>query len=176
MASINDLSKLFEDDEKGKQMIYNFLGGMHDFILKDKFHIKEYKKIRNMYEEIIDSMYEYFDAGKFKPKTNGKLKLSLEEIRTMDIDFDMNAYEGQQAFVNWLVFKNFENANCMTEEYLEKNKFRKPEKIEMLKSMLNSKASLFEITKTDVGMGQVILKDVFSGKEYLITDIILMIH
>lgn len=170
MSNINDSRKLFED-EKGKEMIYNILEGMHNFILEDKPHIKEYKKIRNMYEEIIDNMYNYYDEGKFKPKTNKKLKLSPEEIRTMNVELDMNTYEGQQGAINFLVFKNLEQATCITEEYLEKNRFRKPEKIEMLKSMLNSKASLFEIRKTDVEMGQVILKDIFSGKEHLITDI-----
>ena len=77
------------------------------------------------------------------------------------------------ALLNIIVYKNSSTANCLTEEYLRKNKFRKPEKVEFLRAMLNSEAGLFEITKTDEENGQVRMKNVLSGKEYLVTDIAL---
>ena len=47
----------------------------------------------------------------------------------------------------------------------------KPEKIEMLNSMLNSVAGLFEITNTNRELGEVYLRNVFTKKEYCVTDI-----
>ena len=42
---------------------------------------------------------------------------------------------------------------CITEEFLKKHRYRKPEKIEFLKSMLDAKLGLFEITATDKNEG-----------------------
>jgi hypothetical protein len=48
---------------------------------------------------------------------------------------------------------------------------KKPEKIEFLQSMLDSKLGLFEVTGTDLMEGYAYIKDVFTGVEYTIIDI-----
>lgn len=61
--------------------------------------------------------------------------------------------------------------NCITEEFIKNNKYRAQNKIELLKSILNSEAGLFEIIETDRENGQVHLKNVLNNKEYCMTDI-----
>ena len=51
------------------------------------------------------------------------------------------------------------------------NKYTKTEKEEFLKSMLNSKAGLYEIIKTDFEEAQVYLKNVLNGEIIKLIDI-----
>lgn len=166
----------FLNAEEGLEMMYNMLVNMRDFLLKDKPHIKEYKKIRKLHSEIIDNMQQYYEEGKFKQEfglENIKEKTDRKNIKLLSTDFDTSTQLGMTSLLNIVVYKNSSTANCLTEEYLRKNKFRKPEKVEFLRAMLNSEAGLFEITKTDKENAQVKLKNVLSGKEYLVTDIAL---
>ena len=52
-----------------------------------------------------------------------------------------------------------------------KGRFKKPDKVEFLHSMLNSVAGLFEVTKIEQSEGYVCLKEVFTGIEHRIIDI-----
>lgn len=61
--------------------------------------------------------------------------------------------------------------NCITEEFLQTNRYKKKEKEEFLKSMLDSKAGLYEIIKTDFEEAQVYLKNVLNGEIIKLTDI-----
>lgn len=164
-----------EKDELIINEISSFLYNMHVFILKSKPHIKKYEKIRKLHGEIVDSMMEYNDAGKFKLKFLGDISkeelMNTPHVNVVNSYFDTSRRIGAQAIANILIYKNSKDMNCITEEYINKNKFRKPEKKEFLNSMLNSVAGLFEIINTDSNMGQVIFKDVFTKKEYIITDI-----
>jgi hypothetical protein len=63
--------------------------------------------------------------------------------------------------------------NCVTEDFIRLHRYRKPEKIEFLHSMLESRLSLYEITQTDKEEGFIWLRDVFTGAEHKITDIAL---
>ena len=166
----------FLNTEEGLETMYNMLANMRDFLLKDKPHIKEYKKIRKLHSEIIDSMQQYYEEGKFKQEFSLEKveeKIDRKNIKLLSTDFDTSTQLGMTSLLNIIVYKNSSTANCLTEEYLRKNKFRKPEKVEFLRAMLNSEAGLFEITMTYEENGQVKMKNVLSGKEYLVTDIAL---
>ena len=115
---------------------------------------------------------KYVYEGKFEFKVDSsRNKINIKNIKYLDTEFDTSTELGIQAMSNVLVYKNSCNTNCVTEEYIEKKKFRTEEKNELLESMLNSVAGLFEITETDREKGQVHLKDVLTNKEYCITDI-----
>lgn len=163
------------DKEIELELMYNFFHGFRELLLKNKTHIKEYKKVRKLHGEILDSMMKYYYAGKFKLEftgdTNMQELIKKQNVKTIESNFDISTDLGAQAMANVVIYKNIPNINCITEEYINKNKFRKPEKIEFLKSMLNSEAGLFEIVKTEMELGQVQLRNVFTKKEYCITDI-----
>jgi hypothetical protein len=72
--------------------------------------------------------------------------------------------------VDILVYKAAPNMNCITEFYINSKRFRKPEKVELLQSMLDSKPGLFKITKVDRGEGKVHIEEVFRGDTYKLTD------
>lgn len=170
----------FEDDygEEGDEWInefYQFQNNLRDFLLKDKSHIKKYKKARKIHGEIIDSMMRYFESSKYKENIEKQYKEVIKQknnnIDQIDIFFDTRTQLGVQALANVVIYKNIENMNCITEEFLQTNRYKKKEKEEFLKSMLDSKAGLYEIIKTDFEEAQVYLKNVLNGEITKLTDI-----
>ena len=146
---------------------------MQNFILKDKPHIKKYKNIRKIHDEIMCDMIEYIEKEKFELTfdSDDKTKISKTGIININSEFDTNTEFGIQALSNILVYKNSKNIKCLAEIFKDKKKYSKQEKIEMLEDMINSEAGLFEIIKTDRENGQVYLKNVLTNKEHCITDI-----
>lgn len=162
----DDILNLF--DEK---TIENGLKNLNSFLLKDKEHIKEYKKTRELFDTITQDMLNYYQSGKFKTKK--ELDSKTDNLTLKDVYFDTSTPLGMNAIINILIYKNANNLPFITEEFIKLNKYRKEEKKEMLNSMLNSKMGLFEIIKTDMINGQVYLKNVLNGNEYCITDVAL---
>lgn len=170
----------FEDDygEDGDEWInefYQFQNNLRDFLLKDKSHIKKYKKARKIHGEIIDCMMRYFESSKYKENIEKQYKELIKQknnnIDQLDTFFDTRTQLGVQALANVVIYKNIENMNCITEEFLQTNRYKKKEKEEFLKSMLDSKAGLYEIIKTDFEEAQVYLKNVLNGEITKLTDI-----
>lgn len=161
----------FSSDEKN-EIISNFLNGMQNLLLKDKPHIKEYKKIRKLHDEVMKSMMKYWQDGKFEFKIDNTVENTDKyEERDISSRFDPNTELGIQAISNVLVYKDASNTNCITEEFIKSKRYRTQDKIELLESMLNSEAGLFEIIETDRAEGQIHLRNVLNDKKYCMTDI-----
>lgn len=154
------------------EMMLNLLNSMQNLLLKNKSHIKEYKKIRKLHNEVMESMMKHLQQGKFELKIDSNMEnIRKEGISYINSKFDTSTELGIQAMANVVVYKNACNMNCITEEFIKNNRYRTQEKIELLESMLNSEAGLLEITETDRENGQVHLRNVLNNKEYCITDI-----
>lgn len=168
--------KNFNDPDFLLQTINN----LRKITLDTKSHIKKYYKIRKMHSEIINTMVEYHEAGKFELKIDSNyvcknehpLK-NKESLYLIESDFDTETREGVQALYDFLIYKVAPNMNCITEDFIQSHRYRKPEKVEFLHSMLNSTIGLFEITKTDINEGYVYLKNIFTDVEYKIVDVAL---
>ena len=163
---------LFNDDllsEDLNETMLDFLTNMQEFLLKNKPHIKEYKKIRKLHCEIIDSMMNYF----YNRDSESIIDCNIDNKNVYNIDskFDTSTQLGAQALGNVVIYKNASNMNCITEDFIKNKKYRAQEKIEFLESMLNSEAGLFEVTKTDRKEGQVYVRNVLNNNEYCLTDI-----
>jgi hypothetical protein len=162
-----------ESPEKWIKMLHN----MQYLMLRSKPHIKAYKKIRKLYEEICDAMVAYYDSGRFEhcfapvPQEAYKNKEDAKKLRLIESEFDLNTDLGGHAFYNMIIFKASPNANCITEDFINSNRYRKPEKVEMLQSMLDSASGLFEIIETDANQSYAHIREVFTGNEYELTDI-----
>lgn len=166
-------NKVFDafDDERN-EIITDFLNNMQNFLLKNKPHIKEYKKIRKLHNEVMESMMKYWQDGKFELKIDNNLgNTDKKEVAYINSKFDSRTELGIQAIANVLVYKNSCNANCITEEFIKSKRYRTQEKNEFLESMLNSEAGLFEIIETDRAEGQIHLRNVLNNKKYCITDV-----
>lgn len=96
-----------------------------------------------------------------------------EILYLIESSFDLGTREGVQSIYDILIYKASFNMNCITEDFIQSNRYRKPDKIEFLHSMLDSTIGLFEVTKTDITEGYVYLKDIFTDIEYKIVDIAL---
>ena len=142
-------------------------------------HIKKYKKARKMHQDIQDAMVDYFEQGKFEHKIDSSyFDNNLDEYRTgkrtfdlIKCSFDMESDLGVRTFYDLVIYKSAPNMNSITEEFIAKKRYRKPEKNEFLQSMLNSTIGLFEVVKIEVDTAYVTLKNVFTGQEFKILDI-----
>jgi hypothetical protein len=163
------------NEENYIDKLYQIQNNLRDFVLKDKSHIKKYKKARKIHGEIMDSMMRYFENSKYQENIEKHyfeiIKQKGNNINISDTFFDTRTQLGAQALANVVIYKNIENMECITEEFLKDNRYKKEEKKEFLKSMLDSKAGLYEIIKTDFEEAQVYAKNVLNGEIICITDI-----
>lgn len=167
----------WDDDLFEENDLSTIFVSLQNLVLKSKPHIKEYKRIRKLHGEIIDSMFKFYQNGKFEQKLDAAyagahLPESERRIGVFaESSFDMETDQGIQAFLNVLIYKTAPNINCITEEYIRIKRYSKPEKTALLQSMLDSKAGLFEVTDMTTGEGYVTLKNVFTDETYRLTDI-----
>jgi hypothetical protein len=176
--SVNDYAN---DAVFDYEAIANMYNHFRRITLDKKPHIKEYKKIRRMHSEIVDSMIDYYENDKFEQKIDPayqpdidpahKKRKASKTFLLYDLEFDMESDRGAQAFYDRLIYKASPNLSCITEEYIKSNRYRKPEKVELLQSMLASRLGLFDVVGKDTDEGYAHIQDVLSGQEYTLTDI-----
>jgi hypothetical protein len=161
------------DDDYQESMLNAFIR-LRKFLLDKKPHIKEYRKIRGMHSQIVNTMIQYHHDGKFKEQIDTGFVSGTEPEKTvylLESTFDLETSAGTLCFYDMWIYKTSSNMACITEDFIRNHRYRKPEKIEFLYSMLDSKPGLFEIMRTDMEEGYVYIKDVFTGDEYAIIDI-----
>ena len=144
------------------------------FSLDKKPHIKEYNKIRKIHGEIVNAMVKFYHNSEYvqKPTSDSAYQYRKDTIvRLLKCNFDINTRLGAQGLYDIFIYKTTPNLSCITEDFIKSKRFRKPEKIEFLHSMLDSNIGLFEITGTDLDEGYAYIKEIFTGKEYRIIDI-----
>jgi hypothetical protein len=178
--------ELFDPDDDNdenmfdeREAFFNAMQNVRKYLLKRKPHIREYYKIRDMHGDIVNSMAKYHHDGMFEQKLITDLSevseipqpKKIEKIHLIECNFDLDTRAGSQGFYDTVIYKMAKNVSCITEDFIQKNRYRKPEKITFLHSMVDSKLGLFEITGTDFEEGYVHLKEVFTGAEYTIIDI-----
>ena len=145
---------------------------IHRARLEEYPHIREYRNSRHIHQEIIESMINYYQSGMFTKIFQNDWEEATEPriLYSIKSSFDLNTQLGSHAFYDMYIYKCSPNANCITEEYLNKNRYRKPEKIEMLQAMLDSSIGLFDIMSVDIEKGFVYIQNVFTEQEFRITD------
>jgi hypothetical protein len=161
-----------------QEELMNALNNVRKVFLDKKPHIKKYNKIRKMRSEIINAMVQYYCDGKFEKQEDPNSSPEPEYEKTVELlflesNFDLDTQLGAHSFYDMWIYKTAPNVMCITEEFIRKRRYRSPDKIELLHSMLASKLGLFEITGTDVMEGYAYLKDMFTGDEYTMVDIAL---
>jgi hypothetical protein len=160
-----------QDFSTQEQLITGF-NNFRRFFLDKKPHIKAYYKARNLHSEVDNAMIQYHQDGKFeRAGTNIVSETKPKNIYLLESKFDLNTREGGQAYYDMLIYKSSPNMSCITEDFIRNHRYKKPEKIEFLHSMLDSELGLFEVTGTDMEEGYAYIKNVFTGVEYTITDI-----
>jgi hypothetical protein len=163
-----------EDEDYQQEELITGLNRIRLYLMEKKPHIIEYKKIRALHSEIVNSMAQYFSDGKFKHEITDKPEVEQEQesaVHLFEGGFNLNSHMGAQCFYNLIIYKTVSNMNCITEDFINNNHYKKPEKIEFLHSMLDSKSGLFQVEKTDFEEGYAYLKEVFTGERYRIIDI-----
>jgi hypothetical protein len=166
------------DDDIDFEDRFQLYSSLRRIVLEDKPHIKAYQKIRQLHSDICNNMAGYFDDGNFKltarpaaPSHSTRNSKEPVTLRLLECEFDMDSREGHHAFYDMLFYKHSPNQSCITEEYLRLHRFRKPEKLDMLHAMLESRLGLFEVVGTEEMEGYVDLKEVLSGWECRIIDL-----
>ncbi len=151
----------------------SFLVNLNRYQLNRKEHIKKYNKLRKMHGEILDSMIEYVNKGKYSPNAQFQLikKDVARETNNIELMLDEDNEDDFSIVTDLFIYKNHKKIQSLTDVYLEKKIFRNKEKVAMLNSMKNSYVGLFKIVDTDRKDGYVYLQDVFTYKKFKIIDI-----
>lgn len=162
--------------QEEKELFTNFLFQMKDFISESKEHIKKYHKIRKIHGEVLNSMISYYENGKydFNRQLNNATNSIMKELNCdflkFKFGFDSNKENDIRVLYDLIFYKNHKDIISITEEYLNKNKFRSKEKVKMLSAMKNSFVGLFKIVDTDLIDSYVELEDVFTKRKFKIVD------
>jgi len=161
----DDYFDLFEQER--------IITNLRRFFLDDKPQIKTYKKARKIHSEIVNAMIQYHHDGKFERQieTNNVPETKPEYLYLLESKFNLKTREGGQAFYDMLIYKSIPNMSCITEDFIRNHRYKKPEKIDFLQSMLDAKLGLFEVTGIDMKDGYAYLKNVFTGVKNTIIDI-----
>lgn len=174
MRSENNVHNSRSEPELRAQALVN----LRRLLLDKKPHIKEYYRIRKLHSKVISAMARYHEDGKFEQKIDATYVFPHEykhkkdnTLELISCNFDFETQEGVHALYDLLIYKTAPNMNCITEEFIQKKRFRKAEKMDFLHSMLTSKLGLFEVSGVDPDEGYVYFKNVFTGDEYKITDV-----
>ena len=151
----------------------NFITNLNRMQLNRKPYIKKYNKIRKAHSEIIDSMQDYIFKGKYDTSfyTDEIVSELALELKGKNIELNTSNANDLTIFLDLYCYKNHKNLPSVTEIYLEKNKFKNPDKIKILNSMNNSFTGLFKVVSADRENGYAYLEDVFTHKRYKIIDI-----
>jgi hypothetical protein len=184
------VQELYDEDSESDDILsfrstfQGLLFNMHNYKLKKLSHVREYKRLRKIHREIITSMAKYHDQGKFSHevsaadgmestlKAQSPKQLRKQDIvHLIDIEYDLETYEGVNAYYDSFIYKMASNVNSITEDFISSKRYRKPEKLKMLESMHNSICGLFEIADVDSEQGYVWLKNIFTSDVYRIIDI-----
>lgn len=165
------LEMLFNN--KTPEEVSNILVNLNKINLNRKPHIKKYNKLRKLHSEIINSMLEYVDLGKYNIVDNFNLISDYIFNETKGLEFNLNFNDSDDITIllELFIYKNHEKLPSITEIYLEKNKFRNKEKVNLLNSMKNSYVSLFKVVGVDMENGYVVYEDVFTKKRVKVIDI-----
>jgi len=169
-----DISDVIDDLHAEPELTMQFITNLRMGFMGRKPHIKEYIKIRKMHQEICNAMGNYYHSGKFKIMINTEHISHIERSKNtflVESNFDLEVKTDSQAFFDFIIYKSSPINNCITEDFISNRRYKKPEKIELLQSMLKSKLGLFEVTQTEMMEGYADLKDVFTGAEHKIIDI-----
>ena len=166
------------DEEMLSVAKMSLLTRMQAFFVGRKEHVKKYKKLRKLHSEVKQSMTEYMDQGRFELKST-RLADSCEiqksdkpihgEITDACISLDTEI--GAATHFEIHTTKLAPDVECLTEVFIKKNQFRKPDKVALLHAILNSRRSLFQVTGNEPMEAYVYLTDVFTGEEYTVVDI-----
>lgn len=154
-----------DKDKATETSLYQGLINMHSYILSNKEHIKKYRKIRKVHSDIINSMINDIDNGKYNLDVSIYLK-DAEVLVGRKIKFKKSNYEDLMNYYGIFMF----GKDSIAMVYLENNRYKDSTKIKILNSMINAYTGLFEIKDIDMNNGYVYLEDVIKGKKFKIID------
>lgn len=122
--------------------LWEIMSNLRRSMLAGKPHIEEYYRLRKLHGEIVAAMVQYDADGKFErviqPAGNPFSSRRNDTVQLLEREFDLEERAGAQAFYDFLIYKPAPNMNCVTEDFLRNHRYRRPDKIEFLQSMLNS--------------------------------------
>lgn len=159
-------------DKEFSDNLVEGLVNLRRYIIKDKPHIKKYEKIRKIHQEIVDSMDDYLCEQINNGTKSREMAICLDNSGLyIPVDLDSENIDDKSILSEIFVYKVYPSLKSITEEYIEKHKFRNAAKIKMLYAMNNSVVGLFKVINIDFDNCYVTYEDVFTHKTYKIIDI-----
>ena len=133
-------------DKEFSDNLVEGLVNLRRYIIKDKPHIKKYEKIRKIHQEIVDSIDDYLCEQINNGTKSREMAICLDNSGLdIPVDLDSENIDDKSILSEIFVYKVYPSLKSITEEYIEKHKFRNADKIKMLDAMNNSVVGLFKV-------------------------------
>lgn len=144
----------------------------HLEVLEYQPHIVQYNKVRQLHQSVINDMCKLLEDSEYINNKLDKLDeyVSSEVQGSLVLDIKFGDADDRSIFAELFVYKNHDKLKSITEEFIEKNKYRSIEKKKMLDAMNRSYVSLFKVVDADEYLGVVVYEDVFTKERYEIID------
>ncbi len=169
---MNDNFKDINNDDYHKSI--DLLVDINNIRLKNKSHIKKYRKIRNIHNAIMADMQDnIYEDEIFNYYSSENIKEIRNIIEKIGFGLDLDNLDDFRIFLDLIIYDNLPSIKSVVDIYLENKKYKNAEKNKMLEAMKNSVVSLFLIKDVDRDNGYVIYEDVFTKKQYQVVDVAL---
>ncbi len=170
----DNIKDIINNDDYHKSV--DLLVDINNIRLKNKNHIKKYRKIRNLHNTIMADMQDYIHAGGeiFDYYSLETIKEIRKIINKIGFGLNLDNQDDLRIFLDLIIYDNLSSIKSVVDIYLENKKYKNAEKNKMLEAMKNSVVSLFLIKDVDKDNGYVTYEDVFTKKQYQVVDVALI--
>lgn len=119
------------------------------YLLKDKEHVKKYRKLRRVHSDVIDDMVKYIDDNDYHLRVSGDI---LEELKLNGLKIlkkKSDNYDDQMFYYVLFMFNNYEKLKSIARVFIDEKKYSSSIKRDILKGMDEAYTGLFEIVDVD---------------------------
>lgn len=148
---------------KDEKMILEMREAFVKLAQRNSANVEKYTKVRSIHQEIYNSMGNYIQKNNIDPR-------DVCEKACRDISLDLRDDHQNLLFLDLMIYPQYKDIKSLTETYLDKHILRKDEKVEMLKSMLESRFVAFTIIDRDESHALVEIEDFFTHDRIKLSD------
>lgn len=130
---------------------------------------KAYQKIRKISGEVLDKFVDFIDPDFDDYSDVIRIEL-FDLMEKYKIHFDVELKEIDSHHTLKAMLYCYDNGGKISQKYLDNTRIRKPEKLNMIKSIIDSKSSFFEVIREGSKPYKIIIRDVMTNEEYEIID------
>lgn len=141
---------------------------INKYLLKDLPHIRKYHKLRNLHQELVQKMIDYYQdhPEQFKKEFKAQTK---QGIKLDSMQLDLRNQTDLMFLGDLILYPHQINVDLCT-YFLEHKKVRSLEKIKFVEAMRSSKLGLYEVLSANRNQGTCEIRNMLTGEKLTLVD------